>query len=86
MASSPIGGAIPAQLPGAAGKTDKQIVKTTAAKLAVAIKNTNDPELKAHFSQALAGLHKYLAQDSKARKQGSVSKTSIVRDPKPKKG
>lgn len=88
MASSPIGGALPAQMPPSAsvGKTDKQIVKTTAAKLTAAIKGTSDPELKMHFSTALAQLNNYLAQDTKGDKKGQGPKvsTKAVREAKPK--
>ena len=84
MASSQIGGALPAQMPPSAGvgKTDKQIVRTTTAKLTAAIKNTKDPELKAHFSQVLSDLHSYLAQDTKADKKGQAPKSKSVRKSK----
>lgn len=90
MASSQLGGALPAEMPPAAGslpKGDKAIAKVTAGKLLAATKATKDPLLKAAFSQSLAGLHQYLAQDSKEAKQNQGRKVSskAVRDAKPSK-
>lgn len=90
MASSQIGGALPADLPPAAGsksvgKTDKAIARSTANRLLSAVKTTNDPQLKATFSQALSEFHTYLAQDSKEDKKGQGPKVSSKAVPKSKK-
>ena len=86
MANSPIGGALPAQMPGAVGKGDKVVIKSTTTKIAAAMKATKDPELKALFSSALSDLHTHLAQDSKARKAGTKARVAkTVAEPKPKK-
>lgn len=84
MASSQIGGALPAQMPPAVGKTDKAIAKSTATKLLAAIKTTKDPQLKAEFSSALASLNQHLAQDTREAKQGQAQKVKAVREAKPK--
>lgn len=87
MASSPIGGALPAQMPPAAnvGKTDKAIAHSTASKLLDAVANTKDPNLKAEFSKALASFHSYLTQDSQEARKGQARKVSVKAAPKPKK-
>lgn len=89
MASTPIGGALPAQMPPSAGsipKGDKAIARQTASKLLAATKGTHDPVLKATFSKALADVSTYLAQDTKEAKQGQARKvTPKVRDAKPAK-
>lgn len=88
MSDSQIGGALPAQLPGSVrvGKTDKAIARSTATKLLKAIKTTNDPQLKATFSQALASLNQHLAQDTREDKKGQARKVSkAVREVKPRK-
>lgn len=85
MASSDIGGALPAQMPAAVGKTDKAVARSTALRLQKAIKATKDPQLKATFSQALASLNQHLAQDTKEAKKGQARKvsTKAVREVKP---
>lgn len=87
MASSQIGGALPAQMPASVsvGKTDKAIAKSTSAKLLSAIKTTKDPQLKAEFSKALASLNQHLAQDTREDKKGQGPKvsTKAVREVKP---
>lgn len=89
MASSQIGGALPAQLPGGSvslPKGDKAIARVTAAKVLTAVKNTSDPQLKAALSQTLSSLHSYLAEDSKEAKQNQGRKVSkSVNEPKPAK-
>lgn len=88
MASNQIGGALPADMPPSinkVGKTDKAIAKSTANKLLTAVKTTNDPQLKATFSQALSEFHTYLAQDSKGEKKGQAPKVSSKAAPKASK-
>ena len=83
--ASQIGGALPAQMPpSAVGKTDKAVAKSTALKLQQAIKTTNDPQLKAAFSQALASLNQHLAQDTKEAKADQGRKVSTKAVPKVK--
>ena len=87
MASSQIGGALPAQMPPAVGRTDKAIAKSTQTKLLAALKTTKDPQLKATFSQALANLSQHLAQDTREDKKGQAPKVSSksASGPKPRK-
>lgn len=93
MANSSDGGALPFPMPPSATgissvpKGDKAIARQTAAKVLAATKNTKDPQLKAAFSQTLASLNSYLAQDNKERKSGTARKVSSksVTEPKPGK-
>ena len=57
-------------------KGDKQIAKITAQHLLAATKTVKDPQLRAEFSQALAALHAYLAQDNKEHKAALAGKIS----------
>ena len=77
-ASRPIGGAIAAELPPPAmsGKSDKQIAKTAAQHLLNAVKTAHDPQLKSNLTQALASIHKYLAQDSAEVKKAQAPKVN----------
>ena len=78
-----IGGAQPAQqppaapLPGAApAQNDRKIAEQAAQTLLTAAHHAHDPALKASFSQALAALHKYIAQDEKEHQQALQGKMS----------
>ena len=74
------GGAQGAQMPPAAGSSrttnDTQVAQQAASHLLAFSAHASDPALKAIFSGALNGLHKYLAQDEKehqAALQGKLS-------------
>ena len=78
-----IGGAQPAQMPPAAqlpgaapSQNDRQIAEQAAQTLLAAAHAAKDPALKASFSQALAALHKYIAQDQKEHQQALQGKMS----------
>lgn len=78
-----IGGAQPAQMPPAApapgsapSGNDRQIAEHASQVLLQAAHAAKDPALKASFSQALAALHKYIAQDQKEHEQALQGKMS----------
>lgn len=77
-----IGGALSYSLPPSANqidlsaKSDKQVAKTVAQHLLAAVKTAHDPQLKSNLSQALASLHKYLAQDSAEEKKAQAPKVN----------
>ena len=76
-----IGGAQPAQMPPAAGSAqgggaDHEVAQQAAHALLGATAQASDPALKALFTQCLAALHKYLAQDQKEQHQALQGKLS----------
>lgn len=73
------GGPQSAQMPPAAGGSaagDRQIAEHASQMLLAAAHQASDPALKASFSQALAALHKYIAQDEKESQQALQGKMS----------
>lgn len=74
------GGGQPAQMPPSAGSApqanDRQVAQQAAQHLLAFAAHATDPALKALFSQCLAALHKYLAQDDKEQQQALQGKVS----------
>jgi len=74
------GAAQPAQMPPSAGSAsqanDRQVAEQAAHHLLAFSASAKDPSLKALFSQCLAALHKYLAQDDKEQQQALQGKVS----------
>lgn len=68
-AAPPGGGSAPSA-------NDRQIAEQAAQTLLAAAHQAHDPALKASFSQALAALHKYIAQDEKEHQQALQGKMS----------
>jgi len=77
---APQGDAQPAQMPPSAGSgaqsNDRQVAQQAAQHLLAFASSAKDPALKALFSQCLAALHKYLAQDDKEQQQAMQGKLS----------
>ena len=73
-------GAQPAQMPPSASSgsqsNDRQVAQQAAQHLLAFAAHATDPALKALFSQCLAALHKYLAQDDKEQQQALQGKLS----------
>ena len=76
----PQGGAQPAQMPPSAGSgsqsNDRQVAEQASQHLLAFSASAKDPALKALFSQCLAALHKYLAQDDKEQQAAMQGKLS----------
>ena len=67
----------PAQAPPSGPQSnDRQVAEQASQHILAFAAHASDPALKALFSQCLAALHKYLAQDDKEQQQALQGKMS----------